>query len=115
MRTMAVIPCAAVRMRLTLLPWVLVLTSAGLPGGVRADAAMAVDKGCLNCHGDPPRGKAPTLATLAQRYAPLSADELARKAERLCEHRLLGGIAAHEKLTPEESLQLVRWIAAGAR
>ncbi|MFN3612378.1 hypothetical protein [Tepidimonas sp.] len=81
----------------------------------RADAAMALDKGCLSCHGDPPRAKAPTMAALAQRYAPLNADELAQKAERLCEHRLLGGIAAHEKLTPEESLRLVRWIAAGAR
>ncbi len=55
------------------------------------------------------------MAALAQRYAQLSADELTKKAEQLCEHRLLGGVAAHEKLTPEESLRLVRWIATGAR
>ncbi len=55
------------------------------------------------------------MAALAQRYAQLSADELTKKAEKLCEHRLLGGVAAHEKLTPEESLRLVRWIATGAR
>lgn len=87
----------------------------GAVGSAHADAALALDKGCFSCHGEPPRGKAPTLAALAQRYAGLSAAELASKAEKLCEHRLLGGIAAHEKLTPEESLRLVRWIAAGAR
>lgn len=86
-----------------------------LAGPAHADAALALDKGCFSCHGDPPRGKAPTMAALAQRYATLSAAELAARAERLCEHRLIGGIAAHEKLTPEESLRLVRWIAAGAR
>lgn len=100
--------------------WALTGLAAGLlaataGGEARADAAMALDKGCLSCHGDPPRGKAPTMAALAQRYAPLGADELTKKAEKLCEHRLLGGVAAHEKLTPEESLRLVRWIAAGAR
>lgn len=80
-----------------------------------ADTALAVEKGCLSCHGDPPRGKVLTLAVLAQRYAGLGDEELARQAECLCEHRLFGGIAAHERLTPQESLRLVRWIAAGAR
>lgn len=113
-------PLPLPRLRGMLPRWALTGLVAGLlaataGGEARADAAMALDKGCLSCHGDPPRGKAPTMAALAQRYAPLSADELAKKAEKLCEHRLLGGITAHEKLTPEESLRLVRWIAAGAR
>ena len=113
-------PLPLPRSRGKLSRWTLTGLAAGLlaataGGEARADAAMALDKGCLSCHGDPPRGKAPTMAALAQRYAPLSAAELAKKAEKLCEHRLLGGITAHEALTPEESLRLVRWIAAGAR
>lgn len=113
-------PLPLPRSRGKLSRWTLTGLAAGLlaataGGEARADAAMALDKGCLSCHGDPPRGKAPTMAALAQRYAQLSADELTKKAEQLCEHRLLGGVAAHEKLTPEESLRLVRWIATGAR
>lgn len=40
-----------------------------------ADMTDALNKGCQSCHGDPPRGKAPTIAALAARYASAANDE----------------------------------------
>ncbi|MEW6694353.1 MAG: c-type cytochrome [Pseudomonadota bacterium] len=105
-------PAPRDRLRGLSLAAIALLTASGM---ARADANLALDKGCMNCHGNPPRGKAPTLATLAQRYAALDEQALERKARALIEHSLIGGIPAHEKLTLEESQRLVRWIAAGAR
>ncbi len=87
-------------------------------GALAADAtaALAVAKGCLNCHGTPPRGKAPTIADLASRYASARGNEadIARLSARLREHHLFGGVPAHERLTAEEAERFVRWLVDGA-
>lgn len=82
---------------------------------VRADMNAALEKGCLNCHGNPPRGKAPTIAALAARYASAAGDErrIQQLADRLREHHLFGGVPAHERLTAEEAERFVRWLVAG--
>ena len=83
----------------------------------QASANLALEQGCLNCHGQPPRGKAPTVQQLAERYAPLrSQDEgIRRAAEELRQQPLFGGIAAHEHLSPENAERLLRWLAEGGR
>lgn len=80
-----------------------------------ASMNLALDKGCLSCHGTPPRGKAPTFAQLADRYAPLKGqeDQVAAKIEHLREHHLFGGVPAHERLSAEEAGRFVRWLVDG--
>jgi len=81
-----------------------------------ADGQLAVDKGCYNCHGTPPRGKAPTFPRLAADYARQRNDPAAqaRLADRLRDGSIFGHVDAHERLTPEEARRLVRWLADGA-
>jgi cytochrome c len=91
--------------------------SAGAADPARADERqLAFDKGCYNCHGEPPRRQAPTFAQLAAASARWRDDAAAqaRLADRLRSGGLLGHIDAHERLTPDEALRLVRWIAEGA-
>ncbi|TSE35752.1 c-type cytochrome [Tepidimonas charontis] len=101
-----------------LTPRLLLWIALALPATAAADAtgALAVEKGCLNCHGTPPRGKAPTIADLARRYASARGDEaeIARLAARLSEHHLFGGVPAHERLSAEEAERFVRWLIDGA-
>jgi cytochrome c len=88
-------------------------------GALSAQASMnlALEKGCLNCHGTPPRAKAPTVAMLAERYASARGNEteVARLAGRLREHHLLGGVNAHERLSAEDAERFVRWLVDGGR
>lgn len=85
--------------------------------GVQASMNLALEKGCLNCHGTPPRAKAPTVAMLAERYASASGNEseMRRLAERLREHHLFGGVDAHERLSAEDAERFVRWLVDGGR
>ena len=96
-----------------------VLTAALTLGALSAQASMnlALDKGCLNCHGTPPCGKAPTVAVLAERYASARGNEaeITRLATHLREHRLFGGVGAHERLNAEDAERLVRWLVDGGR
>ena len=80
-----------------------------------ASMNLALDKGCLSCHGMPPRGNAPTFAQLADRYMPLKGqeDQIAGKIEHLREHHLFGGVPAHERLSVEEAGRFVRWLVDG--
>lgn len=82
---------------------------------VLASMNLALDKGCLSCHGSPPRGKTPTFAQLAERYAPLKGQEnqINEKIEHLREHHLFGGVPAHERLSAEEAGRFVRWLVDG--
>ena len=82
-----------------------------------ASSALALEKGCLNCHGSPPRGKAPTMAALAQQYAPARDDAAKAQAlaDHLREHHLFGGVPAHERLSPEEAMRFVAWLIAGGQ
>jgi cytochrome c len=81
-----------------------------------ASQSLASDRGCYNCHGSPPRQKAPGFAQLAQRYAPARGDDKALRhlAEQLRSSSPLGHVEAHERLSAEEAARLVRWISEGA-
>jgi cytochrome c551/c552 len=80
-----------------------------------ASLNLALDKGCLSCHGTPPRGKAPTMADLTARYASAKGSEaaIALLSAHLREHHLFGGVPAHERLSAEEAERFVRWLVDG--
>jgi cytochrome c551/c552 len=82
-----------------------------------ASMNLALEKGCLNCHGTPPRGQAPTVAALAERYASARGNEteITRLSAHLREHHLFGGVSAHERLSAEEAEHFVRWLVGGGR
>lgn len=106
MNTAAVARCCAV-----------VWLACTLPLTASASLNQALAKGCLNCHGTPPRGRAPTIAELAAHYARAQGNEtdITRLSAHLREHRLFGGIDAHERLTAEEAERFVRWLVDGGR
>lgn len=83
----------------------------------QASPQLALDKGCYSCHGEPPRRGAPTFSELATRYARYrgQADAAQRLADKLHEGSLFGHIAAHERVSDEECVALMRWIIDGAR
>lgn len=93
--------------------------SAGLThvSSAQASAQLALDKGCFNCHGEPPRRNAPSLAQLAADYARYrgQADAPGKLTDKLRKGGLFGHIAAHERLSREECETLMRWIIDGAR
>lgn len=99
--------------RCSMVGMLLVLTLTTQP--VLASMNLALDKGCLSCHGSPPRGKTPTFAQLAERYAPLKGQEsqIKERIEHLREHHLFGGVPAHERLSAEEAGRFVRWLVDG--
>jgi cytochrome c len=79
-------------------------------------AQLALDKGCYNCHGTPPRKGTPSFASLVAEYAKARDQPEALRAlvARLHKGSLFSHIAAHERLSDDEALRLVRWIAEGA-
>jgi cytochrome c len=95
----------------------LALAAGTLPVAAQASMNLALDKGCLGCHGTPPRGKAPTMAELATRYATAKGNEpeIARLSAHLREHHLFGGVPAHERLSADEAERFVRWLVDGGR
>lgn len=95
----------------------LALAASALPLVAQASLNLALDKGCLGCHGTPPRGKAPTMAELATRYASAGGNEteIQRLSAHLREHHLFGGVPAHERLSAEEAERFVRWLVDGGR
>ena len=97
--------------------WLLALSAGALPLTAQSSMTLALDKGCLNCHGTPPRGKAPTLDDLAARYASARGNEaeITRLSAHLREHHLFGGVPAHERLSAEEAERFVRWLVDGGR
>lgn len=95
----------------------LALAAGALPMAAQASMNLALDKGCLGCHGTPTRGKAPTMAELATRYATARGNEaeIARLSAHLREHHLFGGVPAHERLSDDEAERFVRWLVDGGR
>lgn len=93
----------------------LALTTSAFPLAAEASMNLALDKGCLSCHGTPPRGRAPTIADLANRFATAKGNEaeMTKLSERLREHHLFGGVPAHERLSAEEAERFVRWLVDG--
>ncbi|MFN3496596.1 MAG: c-type cytochrome [Hydrogenophaga sp.] len=97
--------------------WAQCVALAAALGTLPAHASMnlALDKGCLSCHGTPPRGKAPTMAQLAADYAKHQGQEeqIQHLSSQLRERRLFGGVAAHERLSAEDAECFVRWLVGG--
>lgn len=88
-----------------------------LPATTHASTQLAMDKGCMNCHGNPIRQHVPNFEHLASHSAKYrdqpGADQ--KLADKLREHELFGNVTAHETLTPEAALALARWIIGGAK
>ena len=84
---------------------------------IQASPQLALDKGCYSCHGTPPKKNAPTFEQIAADYAQYRGqpDAAARLAAKLREGHIFGGINAHEQLTEESALTLVRWLIDGTR
>ncbi len=82
-----------------------------------ANQTLAADLGCYSCHGNPPRGDAPSFAALAKQYAPARNDAAlqAKLADKLRYASIFRHVEAHERLSPESAARLVRWIAEGAQ
>ncbi len=101
-----------------LLPSLLLCLAAAQPGlPAWANAQLALEKGCLGCHGAPPRRGAPTLDELAARYERYRSQAEAPRqlAEKLRAGSLFGHIAAHERISQHECEALMRWLIDGAR
>jgi len=75
---------------------------------------LALDKDCLACHGNPPRGDAPTIERLAKRSEGLRGNEekIRQEAQKL---RARHDAVAHEQLSQADAERLVRWLADGAK
>lgn len=96
--------------------WVAAMVLAPLPA--LADATLALDKGCFNCHGTAsPRKGTPSFEQLAADYAKYRGqpEALPKLTAKLYEGRLFGNIAAHERLRADEAAVLVQWIVDGAK
>jgi cytochrome c len=89
----------------------------GAPLVSQASAALASEMGCYNCHGQPPRGDAPTLEGLAAKYRQRQGDAQAQQhaVDELLRGEPLRHIPAHERLSPETARLLVRWLFDGAK
>lgn len=87
-----------------------------MAGQVAADASLALDKGCYNCHGNPPRRGAPSFDRLVAECGAHRGDDAAirRLADRLRSGSIFGHVDAHERLSAAEAERLMRWIADGA-
>jgi cytochrome c551/c552 len=105
--------------RATALGLTLLLCST-LASTAHASSQLALEKGCMNCHG--------TSAATARKHTPsfehLAAEQASRQgqpgadqklADELREHKFFGNVTAHETLTPEAALALSRWIMGGAK
>lgn len=116
-------PCMIPLNKLNRLPqlchptWMLAIALALVPlTPAVASQQLASDLGCYNCHGNPPKKKAPTFAQLAADYARSRDDAKAQGqlADKLRDGSIFSHIDAHERLSPEVARQLVRWIGEGA-
>lgn len=83
----------------------------------QVNSALALDKGCYSCHGNPPRKSAATFEQLASNYAQYQGqtEAVTTLADKLRKKQVFGGIGVHEQLTPESALLLIRWIIDGAQ
>ncbi|MDP2064399.1 MAG: cytochrome C [Burkholderiaceae bacterium] len=97
--------------------WVVVMALLA-PLSALADATLALDKGCFNCHSAAaPRKGTPSFEQLAADYSRYRGqpEALPKLAAKLHEGSLFGHIAAHERLRADEAAVLVQWIIEGAR
>lgn len=78
-------------------------------------AQMAAERGCYNCHGEPPRRGVRTFAQIAAGYARASNRPAALKEaiDRMHHGSLFTHVAAHERLSEEDAATLVQWLFQG--
>lgn len=83
----------------------------------QASVQLAFDKGCYNCHGNPPKKNVPPFAKVAEQYGKYrSQPEVEhRLAEKLRTGSIFGHVDAHERLSHDDAEQLVRWLIGGAK
>lgn len=93
------------------------LASLLLPVMAQANELLALDKGCVSCHGNAKNTGLPTFEQLAAKYAKYQGQtgSAAKLATELRQGRLLVGITAHQQLTQENATVLIRWIIDGAK
>ncbi len=100
-------------------PWTLAVACAlPVPASAQsAPAQMAADKGCYNCHGEPPRRNVRSFPEIARAYGAQARDPAAERQaiDRMHHGSLFSHVAAHERLTDEEAAALVHWLFAGGR
>lgn len=96
--------------------WLAAVLIALPPMPAVASGQLAADMGCYNCHGTPPKKKAPTFPQLAAEFAKDRGDPraLQKRADKLRDGSIFSHVDAHERLSPEAALLLVRWISEGA-
>jgi cytochrome c len=101
----------------SLILWSAVAVGAALPTPAQASALMALDKGCMGCHGTPPRHNTPSMEQLAADYAKFRSqpDAAHKLAAKLREGGMFGHIAAHERLSTQDAEKLMQWIVDGAK
>ena len=92
------------------------LACATFAPSAQASSQLAFDKGCYNCHGNPPKKKAPTFAKLAEDYAKQHSQPGAdsQLAEKLRNGSIFSHIDAHERLDADDAQKLVHWLMDGA-
>lgn len=73
---------------------------------------LAAERGCYNCHGQPPRRNIPSFTEISRGYAALRAKPGAEQQARDRMHHggLFSHVAAHERLTEAEATLLVHWL-----
>lgn len=86
------------------------------PAVSEASTTLASDKGCYNCHGNPPKKNAPSFAVLAAEYQRFGGDRQAeaRLSEKLRSGSIFSHVDAHVRLSESEAQRLIRWIIDGA-
>lgn len=97
--------------------WTIGLALGLHPLSAQASELLALEKGCMTCHGSPPKKNAPDVAALVRQLEPYRGQPGAdvKLANKLREHHVFGGIKAHENLSEASALTLVRWLLDGAR
>ncbi|MFD1710550.1 hypothetical protein FVQ98_06785 [Ottowia sp. GY511] len=82
----------------------------------RADANLAANMGCLNCHGSVPRGEAPSFERMKQRAARGNKEPKAIADHWLEEMRATASgpraIVGHREVTDRTAQDIVGWLLA---
>lgn len=101
------------RLRLT---WAAVCLAGAFSAGALASEQLALEQGCFSCHGPSAQKNAPSFEQLARQYAPYQGQTktLQDLANDLRRPALFGGIKAHERVSTENALTLIQWLADGA-
>jgi len=87
------------------------------PMAAQASAALAVEHGCINCHGLYLRDEAPNFERTSSRLAKYKGDAVAEQkfVESFRTGQMFGHIDAHERLSAESAKALIHWLVEGAR